>query len=70
MNTEMHSLGVRGVGSSNLPVPTNFTAGPSQITLGISPAGSRFAHACKSSQLGLRGRQSKSPVPDQFFLLL
>src|SRR5947209_1082105 len=61
-----HSLGVRGVGSSNLPVPTNFplfTVGPS-ASLRISPAGSRYAHARKTAQLGVRGVGSSNlPVP-------
>src|SRR2546426_4021645 len=64
-----HSLGVRGVGSSNLPVPTNFplfTAGPS-ASLRISPAGSRYAHARTTAQLGVRGVGSSNlPVPTNF----
>src|SRR6185312_8814742 len=47
-----HSLGVRGVGSATLPVPTIFVPGTRSLaTLGISPAGSRFAHACKAAQV-------------------
>src|SRR5439155_18786592 len=65
-----HSLGVRGVGSSNLPVPTNFplfTVGPS-ASLRISPAGSRYAHARTTAQLGVRGVGSSNlPVPTNFF---
>src|SRR2546428_8905862 len=64
-----HSLGVRGVGSSNLPVPTNFplfTVGPS-ASLRISPAGSRYAHARKTAQLGVRGvGRLNPPLPTQF----
>src|SRR5271157_2717213 len=51
-----HSLGVRGVGSSNLPVPTKPSCQlslykRSLATLGISPAGSRCAYARKTAQV-------------------
>src|SRR5258708_112145 len=56
-----HSLGVRGVGSSNLPVPTNSSAPGSFAPLRISPAGLCFAHA--SSRIRL-------PCTSVFFLFV
>ena len=70
-------LGVRGVGSSNMPVPTNSfphcIRGPSHKTLGISPADSqpRWRSASRpqnGSTWGARGRQFKSARPDHLFL--
>jgi hypothetical protein len=65
-----HSLGVRGVGSSNLPVPTNLRKAVGRVLHFVQDFANGLplrSRPLNGSTWGARGRQFKSARPDHSF---